>query len=169
MGAMRAPTKINFELLRLASEGGPLEGFTTDVAGMEFVRTAIERGYSLDVIEEFLDVFDPLFRPDNVRPSPLGRTLTRDRADLHNAPVEVIVHELTGRTRGDLIVDLDRSQRAVVRPFDPTDIHLVAAAVIHGADAICSSDTTYSMPTIGDIRILKPGRLAREFGVDLRS
>ncbi len=41
-GAIRKPTGINFKLLELAAAGVVLEGFTSDVAGMEFVRNALD-------------------------------------------------------------------------------------------------------------------------------
>lgn len=41
-GAIRKPTGQNFKLLELAADGAALNGFTTDVAGMEFVRNALD-------------------------------------------------------------------------------------------------------------------------------
>jgi len=41
-GALRKPTGHNFELLELATEGLVINGFTTEVAGMELVRNALE-------------------------------------------------------------------------------------------------------------------------------
>jgi hypothetical protein len=76
-GAIRKPTGYNFKLLELAAGGAVLSGFTTDVAGMEFVRNALEGlsgvTYDMELIEAFLDHFAPLFNPDNIQPSPIGR------------------------------------------------------------------------------------------------
>jgi hypothetical protein len=36
-GALRKPTGYNFKLLELVADGTLLQGFTTDIAGMEFV------------------------------------------------------------------------------------------------------------------------------------
>lgn len=41
-GALRKPTGLNFRLLEIAAQGGVYEGFTTDVAGLDFVRNAVE-------------------------------------------------------------------------------------------------------------------------------
>jgi hypothetical protein len=41
-GALRKPTGYNFKLLELAADGRLLHGFTTDIAGMEFVRNALD-------------------------------------------------------------------------------------------------------------------------------
>jgi hypothetical protein len=51
--------------------------------------------YDIEVIEEFLDAFDPLFHPDNVALSPIGRSLTRETW-LHNRPIGEVVYHLTG-------------------------------------------------------------------------
>jgi hypothetical protein len=83
-GALRRPVGPNFRLLRLAAAGVVIDGFTTEVAGMGFVRNALEglSGVSF-TIEEFLDSFGPLFDPDNVATSPIGRSLTSNTW-LHN-------------------------------------------------------------------------------------
>lgn len=58
-GAIRKPTGYNFKLLEFAADGAVLRGFTTDVAGMEFVRNALDglSGviYDMPQIEKFLD------------------------------------------------------------------------------------------------------------------
>jgi hypothetical protein len=41
-GALRRPVGPNFRLLRLAAAGVVIDGFTTEVAGMEFVRNALD-------------------------------------------------------------------------------------------------------------------------------
>lgn len=56
-GALRRPTGPNFRLLELAAEDIVVEGFTTEVVGMEFVRNALEGlggvQYEIAVVEEF--------------------------------------------------------------------------------------------------------------------
>jgi hypothetical protein len=110
-GALRKPTGYNFKLLELAADGTLLQGFTTDIAGMEFVRNALDGlsgvSYDMELIEAFLDHFAPLFNPDNVEPSPVGRALPA-RVSLHNRPIGEIVYEMTGRTREDLLNGLPR-------------------------------------------------------------
>jgi hypothetical protein len=100
-GAIRKPTGYNFKLLELVARGTAISGFTTDVAGMEFVRNALDGlsgvTYDMELIEAFLDHFAPLFNPDNVQPSPIGRALPM-RVSLHNRPIGEVVYELTGRT-----------------------------------------------------------------------
>lgn len=121
-GALRRPTGPNFRLLELAAEGVVVEGFTTEVVGMEFVRNALEGlggvQYEIAVVEEFLDAFGALFDPDRVATSPVGRSLT-NQTWLHNRPIGEVVYHLTGKTRADLLADLPtttaRRQRRVRR------------------------------------------------------
>jgi len=72
---------------------------------MEFVRNALDGlsgvTYDMELIEVFLDHFAPLFNPDNVQPSPIGRALPM-RVSLHNRPIGEVVYELTGRTHDQL-------------------------------------------------------------------
>jgi hypothetical protein len=88
-GALRRPAGINFRLLQLAADGVVLDGFTTEVAGMEFIQNALDGlggvRYETDLIEEFLDGFGALFGSANVATSPIGRALTA-QAWLHNKP-----------------------------------------------------------------------------------
>ena len=102
-GALRRPTGPNFRLLELAAEGVVVEGFTTEVVGMEFVRNALEGlggvQYEIAVVEEFLDAFGALFDPDRVATSPVGRSLT-NQTWLHNRPIGEVVYHLTGNRRG---------------------------------------------------------------------
>jgi len=169
-GAIRTPTGKNFKLLELAADGAALSGFTTDVAGMEFVRNALDglSGVVYDVpqIARFLDSFAPLFNPDNVEPSPIGRALPK-QASLHNRPIGEVVYELTGRTHAELLADLPQQLRLVASEFDAFDVHLVAAAVARGAGVICSANRAH-LPEgslAGGIEIIGPGRLAAELGV----
>ena len=168
-GALRRPTGLNFRLLELAADGVVIDGFTTEVAGMEFVRNALDGlagvTFTIDEIEEFLDSFGALFDPDNVVTSPIGRSLT-SKTWLHNKPVGEVVYHLTGRTR-ELLDGLPEQLRVVTGEFDAHDVHLVAAAVEWGADVICSSNRRH-MPEgrlAGGIEVVGPGKLAAELGV----
>jgi hypothetical protein len=82
-GALRKPTGYNFKLLELAADSALLQGFTTDIAGMEFLRNALDGlggvNYDMELIEAFLDHFAPLFNPDNVEPRRLGGRCRRRR------------------------------------------------------------------------------------------
>jgi hypothetical protein len=169
-GALRKPTGLNFRLLEVAAEGGVIEGFTTEVAGMEFVRNALEGlggvRYDIDDVEAFLGAFGWLFDPDNVAPSPIGRALTRETW-LHNRPIGEVVYHLIGRTREDLLADLPEQLRVVSGEFDVFDVHLVAAAVARGADVICSANRRH-LPEgqlAGALHVIGPARLASELGV----
>ena len=168
-GALRTPTGINFRLLELAADGVVLQGFTTDVAGVEFVRNALEGlggvTYTIEEITEFLDAFEPLFDPENVAPSPIGRSLT-DKTWLHGRPVGEVVFELNGRSHEELLEGLPQQLRVQVGELEPYDLHLVAAAADRGADAICSANRRH-LPEgqlAGGIRVVRPGTLARELG-----
>jgi hypothetical protein len=169
-GALRSPTGINFRLLELAADGVVLEGFTTEVAGMEFVRNALEGlggiRYDISLIEEFLDAFSPLFDPDNIATSPIGRALSSQTA-LHNKAIGEVVYHLTGRTREDLLDDLPQQLRVVAGEFDAYDVHLVASAAARGADVICSSNRRHlpEGPLAGAIHVMGPGRLAAELDI----
>jgi hypothetical protein len=96
-GALRQPAGLNFRLLQLAADGVVLDGFTTEVAGIEFVRNALEGlagvRYDIELIEEFLDGFGALFDPENVATSPIGRSLTAETW-LHNKPIGEVVYHL---------------------------------------------------------------------------
>lgn len=77
-GALRKPTGLNFRLLQLASDGVLFDGFTTEVAGIEFVRNALEGlsgvRYEIELIEAFLDSFGRCSTP---RTSPARRSVAR--------------------------------------------------------------------------------------------
>jgi hypothetical protein len=169
-GALRKPTGYNFKLLELAAEGALLQGFTTDIAGMEFVRNALDGlggvSYDMELIDAFLDHFAALFNPDNVEPSPIGRALPA-QTSLHNRPIGEIVYELTGRTREDLLDDLPYQLRLLAGEFDAYDVHLVAAAVARDADVICSANRAHlpEGPLAGDLQVIGPGRLAADLGI----
>lgn len=169
-GALRKPTGNNFRLLEVAAESVVIEGFTTEVAGMEFVRNALEGlggvRYDVGAINEFLDVFGSLFVADNVATSPIGRSLTAETW-LHNRPIGEVVYHLTGRTRDDLLEDLPEQLRLISGEFDAYDAHLVAAAVARGADAICSANRRHlpEGPLVGGLHVIGPGRLAASLGI----
>lgn len=169
-GALVRPTGQNARLLAFAAESPVLEGFTTDVAGLEFVRNALNglsgNVYTLDEIEEFLDVFEPLFDPENVARSPIGRSLVQ-RADLHNRPIGEVAYELTGRTRQELLGGLGSQARLMAPDFDYTDLHIVVSAVQHGAEIICSSNRADlpEGPIVPGIEVVGPGRLSAMFGL----
>ncbi|MBA2698685.1 MAG: hypothetical protein H0U61_07925 [Nocardioidaceae bacterium] len=169
-GALRKPTGLNFRLLQLASDGVLFDGFTTEVAGIEFVRNALEGlsgvRYEIELIEAFLDSFGPLFDPEHVASSPIGRSLSA-QTWLHNKPVGEVVYHLTGRTREELLDGLPEQLRVVSGEFDAHDVHLVAAAVERGADVICSSNRRHlpEGPLAGGIEVFGPGRLAAALDV----
>lgn len=169
-GALRQPAGLNFRLLQLAADGVVLDGFTTEVSGMEFVRNALDGlsgvRYGIDLIEDFLDGFGALFDPENIATSPIGRALT-SQTWLHNQPIGEVVYHLIGRTREDLLDDLPNQLRVVVGEFDAHDVHLVAAAVARGADVICTSNRRH-MPEgqlAGGIEVIGPSRLAADLGL----
>lgn len=169
-GALVRPAGLNFRLLQLAADGAVLDGFTTEVAGMEFVRNALAGlsgvSFTIEVIDEFLDSFGPLFDPENVAASPIGRSLT-SKTWLHNKPIGEVVYHLTGRTREELLDGLPEQLRVVSGEFDAYDVHLVAAAVGRDADVICTSNRRHMPegPLAGGIEVFGPGRLAAELGV----
>src|SRR5437867_3066306 len=124
------------------------------------------RTYSLDEVEAFLDVFEPLFDPQNVARSPIGRAVVR-RTDLHNKPIGQVVYELTGRDRSELLRDLGDQARLMPSEFDYADLHLVVSAVAHHADLICSSNRRDlpEGPLLPGIEVVGPGRLCERFGL----
>lgn len=162
-GALINPTGPNARLLELASMGGPLRGGTSDVVGLEFLRHAVEGNlggvrYDLSDIQAFFDAYAPLFE---VTQAPIGRALPQ-RTDLHNLAIGEIVFHLAGETRDSLLTNL--AHQPTLTEFDVHDLHVVAAAVQVGADAICTTDGDFQGP-IGNIAIYRPQQLAREFGL----
>ena len=137
---------------------------------MEFVRNALDGlggvSYDMELIEAFLDHFAPLFNPDNVEPSLIGRALPA-QASLHNRPIGEVVYELTGRTREDLLDGLPQQLRLLAGEFDAYDVHLVAAAVARDADVICSANRAHMPegPLAGDLQVIGPGRLAANLDI----
>jgi predicted nucleic acid-binding protein len=169
-GALRRPTGPNFRLLELAADGTIIGGFTTEVVGFEFVRNALDGiggvRYDIADVEQFLDAFEPLFDPENIASSPIGRSLT-SQTWLHNRPIGEVVYELTGRTRDDLLQGLPEQLRVMSGELDPDDVHLVAAAVERDADVICTANR-HHLPEgrlAGTLEVIGPGRLAAELGL----
>jgi len=111
-------------------------------------------------------VFENGGGPDNIEPSPIGRTLPM-QTSLHNRPIGEVVYELTGRTRDELLAGLAEQLRLMAGEFDAYDVHLVAAAVTRNADVICTANRAHlpEGPLIGSIEIIGPGRLAAELGI----
>jgi predicted nucleic acid-binding protein len=165
-GGLVNPAGVNYRLLRLAAAGGPLDGFTTEVAGYEFVYNALRgiRGvqYESDEIADFLDSFAPLFDPARVAPSSIGRAII-DQVWMYERPVGEVVWELTGRSVPDLLQELEKQQRVAEHDFDPADLHLLVAAIESSADALCTSNTTdFRMERVGTLRVVRPGVLWAE-------
>jgi hypothetical protein len=140
---------------------------------MEFVRNALDGlggvSYDMELIDAFLDHFSPLFNPENVEPSPIGRALPA-QTSLHNRPIGEVIYELTGRTREDLLDGLPQQLRLLAGEFDAYDVHLVAAAVARDADVICSANRAHlpEGPLAGDLQVIGPGRLGRQTLVSRR-
>ncbi len=168
---------LDFELLVAAASSVPFSGFTTDVAGLEFVRNASEgfrtaagvRAFTRDQIGAFLDTFAPLFELENVAPALVGRRLLENHA-LHDRPLGEVVAAITGASREQLLADLHAQPLVTSGPsiahFDPFDLHLALAAVQRGADYLCTRNITdYSMDHIGLVAIRTPVALADEFGL----
>jgi hypothetical protein len=122
--------------------------------------------YEIELIDAFLEHFAPLFNPDNVEPSPIGRALPR-YTSLHNRPIGEVVYELTGRTHPELLTALPEQLRLVAGQFDPYDVHLVASAAARHANLICSSNRLHlpEGPLAGCIEIVGPARLAAQLGI----
>lgn len=73
------------------------------------------------------------------------------------------MYELTGRQRSDLLTQLHEQQIVGIDDFDPSDLHLLVAAVEHEADIVCTSNTTdLRQPAYGSIRVATPSALYRE-------
>lgn len=166
-GAFVRPDGVNYKLLELADDG-LVDGFTTDVAAYEFVYNAykgrLTRGEPVapELLSEFLDGFPNLFDPETTPRVSIGRNVV-DRVWILNKPVGQVVHELTGRQRADLLTQLQDQQIVGIDDFDPTDLHLLVAAVEQRADIICTSNTTdLRQPAYGSIRLAPPSALYRE-------
>jgi hypothetical protein len=88
--------------------------------------------------------------------------LTDERVLFGNA-VGHVVYELTGRRRDDLLAQLHEQQIVGIDDFDPSDLHLLIAAVEQRADIVCTSNTTdFKQPAYGSTRIASPSALYRE-------
>jgi predicted nucleic acid-binding protein len=166
-GAFVRPDGVNYKLLELADDG-LIDGFTTDVAAYEFVYNAckgkLTGGDPVDpeLLTEFLDGFPHLFYPETTPRVSIGRNVV-DRLWMLNKPVGHVVHDLTGRQRADLLTQLHEQQIVGIGDFDPTDLHLLVAAVEQGADVVCTSNTTdLRQSAYGTVRVAIPSALYRE-------
>jgi predicted nucleic acid-binding protein len=166
-GAFVRPDGVNYKLLELADDG-LIDGFTTDVAAYEFVYNAykgnLTGGDPIDpeLLSEFLDGFPYLFDPETTPRVSIGRNVV-DRVWMLRKPVGQVVYGLTGRQRADLLTQLHEQQVVGVDDFDPSDLHLLVAAVEQGADIVCTSNTTdLRQPAYGSIRVAAPSALYRE-------
>lgn len=160
-GAILKPAGINARLLGLAAMGGPLRGLTSDVVLLEFFRHAtggtLGQVFEPDDVWDYVRAHEPLLE---VEQASIGRHLP-ERTDLHNLPLNEIVYHLTGKRREDLLAELEESP--TLKDFDAHDLHVLAAAVAAGAEAICSSDGVFD--SLEWIATYKPGRLAAQFGL----
>ena len=80
-GGLIRPTGQNARLLAFAADSPLLDGFTTDVVGLEFVRNALDgisgNVYELDEMEEFLDFSSRCRSRERRHQSPPDRALAR--------------------------------------------------------------------------------------------
>jgi predicted nucleic acid-binding protein len=166
-GAFVRPDGVNYKLLELADDG-LIDGFTTDVAAYEFVYNAYKGNLTQgdpvepELLSEFLDGFPHLFDPETTPRVSIGRNVI-ERVWMLRKTVGQVVYELTGRQRTDLLTRLWDQQIVGVDDFDPSDLHLLVAAVEQGANLVCTSNTTdLRQPAYGSIRIATPAALYRE-------
>jgi hypothetical protein len=128
-GAFLRPTGVNYRLLEFAAaQGSPLDGFVTDVVGMEFLMRAVDRGiggrtWPYDVAQGFWDVFSPLLDPPAIRRAPIGRTLS-PRPDWHGKPLGEIVYLLTGNDRDALLSGLPEQVVVEVGGFQENGVSI---------------------------------------------
>jgi hypothetical protein len=175
-GAFLRPAGINYRLLELAAHGTPvLQGFATDAVGAEFWWKTTQQGLRLrgtlrtwpeEDVAEFLEVFDPLFRPENMRQAPLGRELGSRFAGLVGLTLGEVLHAITGKDRDALLSSVSAQQRVLFEPFDINDLHVLAGAIANGADILCSSDSrNLALSPLGSLKIDTPSALAVELGL----
>ena len=166
-GAFVRPYGVNYKLLELTDDG-LIDGFTTDVAAYEFVRAAyrglLTKGEPVEpvLLREFLDGFPNVFDPDTTPRVSIGSNVI-DQIWMLRKPVGQVVYDLTGRQRDDLLAELQDQQIVGIDDFDPSDLHLLVAAVEQEADIICTSNTSdLRQPAYGSIRVATPAALYRE-------
>jgi predicted nucleic acid-binding protein len=166
-GAFVRPDGANYRLLELADDG-LIDGITTDVAAYEFAYNAYKgnltggRQVDADLLTDFLDGFPHLFDPAATPRVSIGRNVVEQVWAL-GKPVGRVVFDLTGRRRTDLLAELADQQVVGIEDFDPSDLHLLVAAVEQRADLVCTSNTTdFKRPTYGTIRVVTPSVLHRE-------
>ena len=166
-GAFVRPDGVNYKLLALADDG-LIDGLTTDVAAYEFVYNAykgkLTRGHPVEpeLLGEFFDGFPHLFDPETTPRVSIGRNVV-DQVWTLRKPVGHVVNELTGRQRPDLLAQLNDQQIVGIEDFDPSDLHLLVAAVEQEAHIVCTSNTTdLRQPAYGSIRVATPFALYRQ-------
>lgn len=165
-GAFVRPDGVNYKLLEFADEG-LIDGFTTDVCAYEFVYNAYKGKLTggdppePELLTAFLDGFPHLFDPATTPRVSIGRNVV-ERVWMLRQPVGQVVFNLTGRSRVDLLEELQDQQIIGVDDFDPSDLHLLVAAVEQEAGIVCTSNTTdLRQPAYGSIRVATPSDLYR--------
>lgn len=110
-GAILRPAGVSVRLLDLAARGGPMRGATSDVVLLEFYRHAtggtFNRRFEPEDVWDYVRAHQPLLE---IEQAPVGRSLP-SRTDLHNLPLNEVVYHLTGKTREDLLAELDNPRR----------------------------------------------------------
>lgn len=168
-GALVNPYSKNAQLLELAADG-ILPGFATDVVGYEFVYNALKgtltrnrEPFTPEEVEAFIDMFGELFLPHNVPRVSIGRDLTT-MFWAHQKPVGQVLWELTGRQHDELLEDLHHQQLLAVDDFDPSDLHLLVAALEQNATHVCTMNRTdFKQDRYGPIEIIEPWQLLALF------
>lgn len=167
-GAFVSPYGVNHQLLSFADDG-QIDGLTTDLAAYEFAYNALKgsftRGVPPDpsIVTDFFDSFPNLFDPATTPRVSIGRNVIQE-VWMHKKPVGEVVWALTGRDRDDLLRKLDEQQVVAIEDYDPTDLHLLVAAVEQEADIICTSNTRdLKQEAYGSIVNMTPSALYRHF------
>jgi hypothetical protein len=147
------------------ADDGIYDGFTTDVAAYEFAYNALKGSLTHgsppdpDLVTEFLDGFPNLFDPATTPRVSIGRNVV-EQVWMNHKPVGEVVWHLTGRAHDDLLEELEKQQIVAIEDFDPTDLHLIVAAVEQRAELICTSNTTdLKQPKYGPVAVVTPGQL----------
>lgn len=180
-GAFHRPAGLNFKLLALAAQRTPvLDGFITDAVGAEFWWRATQLGvtgpgqsrprtYTEQELEPFMDAFEVLFEPENVRQAPMGRSLGR-YAGLVGRPLAEVLHAITGKDREALMASPTLDIPVTFESMDIADLHVITGALDNGAEYLCSSDRrTLGYDPIGPLRVVGPAGIADELGLIDRS
>lgn len=157
-----------------------LDGFITDAVGAEFWWRATQLGvtgpgqsrprtYTEQELEPFMDAFEVLFEPENVRQAPMGRSLGR-YAGLVGRPLAEVLHAITGKDREALMASPTLDIPVTFESMDIADLHVITGALDNGAEYLCSSDRrTLGYDPIGALRVVGPAGIADELGLIDRS